>query len=77
MFFCRKNEKIEAHLKTFLDIAHEIESTPVRNIEKESGFVFDPKQFAANTTVSCCIAKLSSISQRSKYLNTRPLVRDK
>ena len=51
LLFYRKAKKIESHLKTFFDIAQEMELPSNRNIEEESGIVFDPRHYLASTTV--------------------------
>ena len=50
-YACRKAEKIDTHLKTFFDIAQEMEPPQSRSIEEETGLVFDPRQYLASTRV--------------------------
>ena len=50
-YVCRKAEKIDTHLKTFFDIAQEMEPPQSRSIDEETGLVFDPRQYLASTRV--------------------------
>ncbi len=50
---CRRDEKIETQLKTFFDLAQELDdSTPMKHIEEETGLSFDPRHYRAKKAVS-------------------------
>ena len=51
--FIRKDTKIENQLKSFLDIAQDLEdSTAMDHIQQESGLSFDPGYYKAKKDVS-------------------------
>ena len=56
----RQDERIETQLKTFFDIAQELDhdNAPKRSIQDEAGLAFDPRYYKAKRAVSTDTRKL-------------------